>query len=174
MYHRLLELIAAADVQLPPWNSWFGWHLQVFLHPKGHVIEADDVGLVICWDLGSAYAISKYGDQEMENKKWRRKKLVFSNELQKFRTGPIVDAAEDSGTAAHMSYTVAGNPETLESRMRSEISSRGFPERTSRHGGSQHGSSQHESSKHGSTDDTLESGEFLSPTVNSKTTLIDQ
>lgn len=114
----------------------------MFLHPKGHVIDGDDVGLVICWDLGSAYAISKFGDLEMETKRWRGKKHLSVAELQKYRTGPIADAAEESHAAEHMSYT-AVNAETIESRMKSEISNRGFTD------GSRHGRS---------SDDTLESG----------------
>jgi hypothetical protein len=116
--------------------------LQVFLHPKGHIIESDDVGLVICWDLRSAYAISKFGDRQMQKKKWRNKKWKSSIELQKYRTGPIVDESERTRTAEHMSYT-AVTEESLESRMKSEICSR-IPE------GRENGS-----------DDAIESGEFL-------------
>jgi hypothetical protein len=99
----------------------------VFLHPKGHVVDGDDV------DLGSAYAISKFGDLEMETRKWRRKKRMSSVELQKYRTGPIVDAMEDSQVAENMSYTAVSAP-TIESRMKSELSHRGFAD------GSRHGS----------------------------------
>lgn len=115
--------------------------LQVFLNPKGHIIDADDIGLVICWDLRSAYAISKFGDRHMQKVKWRKKKLQSSIELQKYRTGSIVDEAERTLTAENMSYT-AVSEESLESRMKSEICSR-IPEVI----------------KNG-TDDALESGEF--------------
>lgn len=117
--------------------------MQVFLHPKGHIIDPDDVGLVICWDLRSAYEISKFGDQHMQKKNWRKKKSLSTKELQRYRTGPIVDESERTPTAENMSYT-AVNEESLESRMRSEICSR-LPE------GSKHGN-----------DDTLEAGELLS------------
>ena len=109
------------------------------------MIDPDDVGLVICWDLSSAYAISKFGDQQMQKKQWRKKTRrqlgrQSTIELQKYRTGPIVDKSERTPTAEHMSYT-AVNEDTLESRLKSEISSRLVPE------GSTH-------------DDALESGEF--------------
>ncbi|KAG0559141.1 hypothetical protein KC19_10G082400 [Ceratodon purpureus] len=142
---------------------------KVFLYPKGHVIDGDDIGLVICGDLGSAYAISKYGDHEMENNRWVRKKKLglSSKELQKYRTGAIADThAEDSGDDTHISYD---KNESIESRMRSEISTRGFSGRnSSKHGSSHHGSTEdgstrhgstpRESSKHGSTEDALEAG----------------
>ena len=120
-----------------------GYWLQVFLHPKGHIIDPDDVGLVICWDLSSAYEITKFGDHQMQQKKWRKEKTLSAKELQNYRTGPIVDEAERTSTAEHMSYT-AVNAETLASRMRSEICRR-LPE------GSKH-----------RTDDALEAGELLS------------
>lgn len=96
---------------------------QVFLHPKGHIIDADDVGLVICWDLRTAYDISKFGDKHMQKKKWRKKKMLSPKELQKYQTGPIVDEYERTQNAEHMSYT-AVNEISLESQMRSEICSR--------------------------------------------------
>ncbi|KAG0597480.1 hypothetical protein M758_UG342600 [Ceratodon purpureus] len=96
---------------------------KVFLNPKGHIIDADDIGLVICWDLRNAYAISKFGDRHMQKVKWRKKKLQSSIELQKYRTDPIVDEAERTRTAENMSYT-AVSEESLESRMKSEICSR--------------------------------------------------
>lgn len=120
-----------------------GHWLQVFLHPKGHIIDPDDVGLVICWDLRSAYEISKFGDKHMQKKKWRKKKTLSSKELQKYRTGPIVDEYERNPHAEGMSYTSV-NEISLESRMRSEICSR-LPE------GSKHGNA-----------DALEAGELLS------------
>jgi len=120
-----------------------GYRLQVFLHPKGHIIDSDDIGLVICWDLRCAYDISKFGDQHLQKKKWKKKKLLSNKELQNYRTGPIVDESERTPTAEHMSYT-AVDEESLESRMRSEICRR-LPE-----GG-----------KHGN-DDELEAGELLS------------
>lgn len=158
--------------------SW----LQVFLHPKGHIIDANDIGLIICWDLHRAYAISKFGDQHIEKKKWRKSKRLSTMELQKYRTGPIVDTheAEHDHTAEHISYT-AVNTESIESRMKSEICSR-LSEGTkrgskhesessrrgtegSRHGteGSRHGTegSRHETErKNHESDDAIESGEF--------------
>ncbi|KAG0616762.1 hypothetical protein M758_5G140500 [Ceratodon purpureus] len=150
---------------------------KVFLHPKGHIIDADDIGLVICWDLRTAYAISKFGDQDIEKKKWKKTKRLSTMELQKYRTGPIVDThvTEHHPIAEHISYT-AVNAESIESQLKSEICSRlskgsrhGIEE--SRHGGKQgsthgaqgsrHGAdgSRHgaEGSKHGS-EDAIESG----------------
>jgi hypothetical protein len=46
--------------------------MQVLVHPKGHVLQPDDVGLVICWDLHSAYAISKFGNKRMAQKNWKK------------------------------------------------------------------------------------------------------
>jgi hypothetical protein len=127
--------------------SW----LQVFLHPKGHIIGADDIGLVICWDLHTAYAISKFGDQHIEKKKWRKTKGLSTIELQKYRTGPIVDThvAEHDRTAEHISYT-AVNAESLESRMKSEICSR-LPE------GTKHGSQESKQETEGSRQGAKES-----------------
>lgn len=152
----------------------------MFLHPKGHVIGADDVGLVICWDLGTAYAISQFGDHDSTETKSklsklrRRKKsklLQSTQELQKYRTGPVVDEEAEAEEQGSMSYTATDyNTESIEQRLRLEISNRGLPERSSRHGSSKHdhdqgpdssthGSSAHGSNKHDlSTDDTLESG----------------
>jgi hypothetical protein len=37
--------------------------LQVLLHPKGHIIHPNDIGLVISSDIHVAFAISKYGNK---------------------------------------------------------------------------------------------------------------
>lgn len=107
----------------------------------------------------------------MENNKWVQKKKSgpSSKELQKYGRGAIADHAEDSGDDTHISFD---KTESIESRMRSEMSNRGFSERNnSKHGststddgsthpGSTHRGSTHvESSRHGSTEDALEAGD---------------
>ena len=111
--------------------------LQVFLHPKGHVIDADDVGLVICWDLHTAYAISKFGDQPIERKSWRKpKRKLSAMELQKYRTGPILDIHKEDHdfTADHIPHTIV-TADSLEARMKSEIFRRLPTKLASFHGG---------------------------------------
>lgn len=101
---------------------------QVLLHPKGHVIQADDVGLVICWDLRSAYAISKSGDEQMEHKKWKKRKARSVIELQKYRrrAASSVSGRTLNGGDGSVVYNADADmqEESIEARMRSAICSR--------------------------------------------------
>jgi hypothetical protein len=102
--------------------------MQVLLHPKGHVLQPDDVGLVICWDLQSAYAISKLGDKRMAQKNWKRKNNISAFELQKYRRGPFrineheLQKVESSRNVEFMDGD--NNHQSIESQMRFVICSR--------------------------------------------------
>ncbi|CAK9201922.1 unnamed protein product [Sphagnum troendelagicum] len=69
-------------------------HQKVLLHPKGHCIQPDDIGLIIAWDLHTAYAISKFNDEQLTDRilcsrgRRRRSKYDQTVELQKFHTRP--------------------------------------------------------------------------------------
>lgn len=102
--------------------------MQVLLHPKGHVLQPDDVGLVICWDLHSAYAISKFGDKHMAQRKWKKRKNISTFELQKYRRGPFrieeheLQKVESSRNVEFMDGD--NDQQSIESQMRSVICSR--------------------------------------------------
>jgi hypothetical protein len=105
-------------------------HRKVLLHPKGHVIQPDDIGLVIAWDLHTAYAISKFEDKHLRKgilQKWPRSKPeVESVELQKFRTGPIIaDNRDLQGVGGDLNPIVFPNSPDgrikLETKLRSAI-----------------------------------------------------
>ena len=124
------------SVQCPSAQLWdkrsFNWFdaslMQVLLHPKGHIIQADDVGLVISWDLRSAYAISKTGDEQMEHKKWKKRKDRSAVELQKYRrrAPTSVSGRGLNGGAGSVVYKADTDiqEESIETRMRSAICSR--------------------------------------------------
>lgn len=99
--------------------------MQVLLHPKGHVIQGDDVGLIIAWDLRTAYAISEYGDKHMQKKKWKKKKDRHGVEVQKYRQGPITVSTDLDGVSGELNPQniphSPGNRNSLESQMRSAI-----------------------------------------------------
>lgn len=102
--------------------------MQVLLHPKGHIIQADDVGLVISWDLRSAYAISKTGDEQMEHKKWKKRKDRSAIELQKYRRRAPTSVSGrglngGDGSVVYKADTGI-QEESIETRMRSAICSR--------------------------------------------------
>ncbi|XP_024367760.1 uncharacterized protein [Physcomitrium patens] len=109
---------------------------KVFLHPKGRVIIADDVGLLLCPDLGTVFDVSGFDDKKSKGKKWipRKKRNFSSVQLQNYRTGPVVDEVEQSRATDPISYT-AVDSESLESRMKTEIFS-WYESDESRHGSS--------------------------------------
>lgn len=70
--HQVAEFIFTAfnvilfALDVPAINAETGAPVRrVLLHPKGHIIHPDDVGLVISWDLHTACVISKFDDREL-------------------------------------------------------------------------------------------------------------
>ncbi|KAH9541015.1 hypothetical protein CY35_14G037400 [Sphagnum magellanicum] len=77
-------------------------HRQVLLHPKGHLIQPGDIGLIIAWDLHTAYAISKYKDMQLplqgDQCRWKKSNVdEEAVELQIFCTaGSSIRTAADN------------------------------------------------------------------------------
>jgi potassium large conductance calcium-activated channel subfamily M alpha protein 1 len=76
--------------------------VQVLLHPKGHLIQPDDIGLIIAWDLHTAYAISKYKAMQLppqgDRCRWKKSNVdEEAVELKMFRTaGSSIRTAADN------------------------------------------------------------------------------
>lgn len=52
----------------------------LLLHPKGHVVQNDDIGLCISWDLHTTYLISQFEDQDYQTELMKRfPKPTFNN-----------------------------------------------------------------------------------------------